>query len=156
MDLKLYCLYSIKMLERIKYIVVLRCLLVLKYLEEIAWYSWPSTFYKRNESLYREVSCLGVGGRRLGLGEMGMGFGGSLSSKVKYIIYNGHVGPPCGQTDTIENTTFPQLRFKQESIPVGWVPSAFLIQGVSLQSPLGLRPPWTKTSLDRDSQIETP
>ena len=40
------------------------------------------------------------------------GLGRALYSKVQWIIGNGHMGTPCEQTETSENITFPQLRWR--------------------------------------------
>ena len=37
---------------------------------------------------------------------------GCLYGEVQCIIGNGHMGSPCGQTDTTENITFSQLRWQ--------------------------------------------
>ena len=34
-------------------------------------------------------------------------------SEVQGIMDNGHMGPPCEQTDICENITFPQLRWQE-------------------------------------------
>ena len=43
-------------------------------------------------------------------------FRGRLYSEVQCIMGNGHIGPPCGQTQTTENITFPRLRWQMVTI----------------------------------------
>ena len=44
--------------------------------------------------------------------EWGLGCGLALYHEVQCIMGNGHIWSPCGQTDTTENITFPQLHLQ--------------------------------------------
>ena len=44
--------------------------------------------------------------------EWALGCGVALYNEVQFIMGNGHIGSPCGQTDRTENITFPQLHWQ--------------------------------------------